>query len=225
MTTADERIINRLDRIAAAQGAGGAAFSDITGEPTDNAALQAALAAKVPTSRTVNGQELTDNVVVTGLMLDTAGAPDNGIGANGDYAFDDATKTIYGPKAGGVWPAGVVLGAPAAPYLVYAALLTQASSADPAAIVLQNTLGGTVVWARVTDGEYTGTLTGVFTSNKTFCFISGVGGQAGTSDDRTAVLFSAEPNTVQLRTLRGGVGLQDDILHDAGTTIEIRVYP
>lgn len=112
-SSANERILNRLDKIYDAQGAGGAAFEDITGEPTDNAALGSALSAKVPTSRTVNGQALSGDVVVTGLMLDTAGAPDNGIGANGDYAFDDATKTIYGPKAGGVWPAGVVLGATA----------------------------------------------------------------------------------------------------------------
>lgn len=111
MSSADERIINRLQRIYDAQGAGGAAFSELTGEPTDNAALGSVLSAKVPTSRTVNGQALSGNVVVTGLMLDTAGAPDNGVGANGDFAFDDATKTIYGPKAAGVWPAGVVLGA------------------------------------------------------------------------------------------------------------------
>lgn len=111
MSSADERIINRLQRIYDAQGAGGAAFAELTGEPTDNAALGSALDGKVPTSRTVNGQALSGNVVVTGRMLDTAGAPDNGVGANGDYAFDDATKTIYGPKAAGVWPAGVVLGA------------------------------------------------------------------------------------------------------------------
>jgi hypothetical protein len=42
-------------------------------------------------------------------LLTTSGAPSSGTGANGDYAYDPATKTIYGPKAAGTWPAGVVL--------------------------------------------------------------------------------------------------------------------
>ncbi|MCU1348653.1 MAG: hypothetical protein JWO56_1683, partial [Acidobacteria bacterium] len=42
-------------------------------------------------------------------VLSTNGAPANGTGANGDFAYDGAAKVMYGPKAAGVWPAGVSL--------------------------------------------------------------------------------------------------------------------
>jgi hypothetical protein len=54
-------------------------------------------------------------------------------------------------------------------YLVYTALLSQDGTDAPVATVLQNTLGGTVVWTRTGVGDYTGTLAGVFTSGKTIC--------------------------------------------------------
>lgn len=37
-------------------------------------------------------------------------APVAGTGANGDYYLDKTTKTLYGPKAAGAWPAGTALG-------------------------------------------------------------------------------------------------------------------
>lgn len=43
-------------------------------------------------------------------ILATTGTPAGGTGVNGDYALDQAAKVIYGPKAAGVWPAGVGLG-------------------------------------------------------------------------------------------------------------------
>lgn len=42
-------------------------------------------------------------------VLTVSGTPAAGTGANGDYAYDPATWTFYGPKSGGAWPAGVVL--------------------------------------------------------------------------------------------------------------------
>ena len=42
-------------------------------------------------------------------VLSTTGAPASGTGVNGDFAYDAAAKTMYGPKAAGAWPAGVVL--------------------------------------------------------------------------------------------------------------------
>lgn len=39
-------------------------------------------------------------------ILTTSGAPDNGTGADGDYAYDPTAKIMYGPKAAGAWPAG-----------------------------------------------------------------------------------------------------------------------
>jgi hypothetical protein len=40
-------------------------------------------------------------------VLPTTGAPSNGTGNNGDLAYDSAARTMYGPKAAGVWPAGI----------------------------------------------------------------------------------------------------------------------
>lgn len=42
-------------------------------------------------------------------ILSGSGAPDNANGVNGDYYMDITAKLIYGPKAAGVWPAGVSL--------------------------------------------------------------------------------------------------------------------
>lgn len=53
------------------------------------------------------------------------------------------------------------------PYKIYTALLTQSGTSAPTATVLENTLGGTVVWSYVDVGIYWGSLTGAFTSNKT----------------------------------------------------------
>src|SRR5688500_2623877 len=64
---------------------------------------------------------------------------------------------VMGPSSGGG----------GASYLVYAALLTQSGTSAPVATVLENTLGGTVVWARSAGGIYTGTLAGAFTADKT----------------------------------------------------------
>lgn len=38
----------------------------------------------------------------------TSGTPSNSVGANGQWAHDSATNMFYGPKAGGIWPAGAV---------------------------------------------------------------------------------------------------------------------
>lgn len=40
--------------------------------------------------------------------LTTTGKPSNATGSNGQFAYDYATDTLYGPKAGGVWPNGAV---------------------------------------------------------------------------------------------------------------------
>jgi len=53
-------------------------------------------------------------------------------------------------------------------YLKYVALLTQSGTSAPTATVLENTLGGTVVWSYLSVGQYVGTLTGAFVENKFF---------------------------------------------------------
>lgn len=99
-------------------------------------------------------------------------------------------------------------------YKIYTALLTQASTLPPTAIVLENTLSGNIVWTYNTAGFYVGTLIGAFTANKTACIISGIymgSSQAIRKDNDTIHVFTN--NTL------GGVDTKLD-----ETTIQIKVY-
>jgi hypothetical protein len=55
-------------------------------------------------------------------------------------------------------------------YKTYVALLTQSGTDAPAAIVLESSLSGPVVWTRVAAGHYEGTLAGEFTLGKTIIY-------------------------------------------------------
>ena len=73
--------------------------------PTTIAAGLNQLAARLNTlETTVAALGAAGNTILT-----TSGAPSSGSGSNGDYAYDPATYTMYGPKSAGAWPAGVVL--------------------------------------------------------------------------------------------------------------------
>ena len=52
-------------------------------------------------------------------------------------------------------------------YKTFTAILTQAGVAAPTAIIVDNKIGGTAVWAYVSPGVYTLTLTGAFAADKT----------------------------------------------------------
>jgi hypothetical protein len=99
----------------------------------------------------------------------------------------------------------------------YVALLTQTGTSAPTATVLDNTLGGTLVWSYDGVGSYIGTLTGAFTSNKTAVLISGVykGSVSG---------LRKTDNTVQITTTATSTNTEANALLDS-TTIEIKVYP
>lgn len=102
----------------------------------------------------------------------------------------------------------------------YRALLTQAAGAAPTATVLENSLGGTVVWARSSGGTYTGTLTGAFTASKTFIMQPGESGTIAAVKNIIAVRTNA--NVVTITTGSGG-SLEDDVLSSFPVTI--LVYP
>ncbi len=100
----------------------------------------------------------------------------------------------------------------------YVALLTQTGTDAPVATVLENTLGGTVVWTYTDAGEYLATLVGVFTANKTAVNISSLLGLV------TGVRNDAD--SVAVKTFRAA---DDDDTQINGlltaTFIEILVYP
>jgi len=102
-------------------------------------------------------------------------------------------------------------------YKKYVALLTQTGTSAPTATVLENTLGGTVVWTRTSTGEYKGTLTGAFTTNKTFF--------PQPSISLASYILAAVLNTNELTiSSRNTSGVSTDALL-TNSTIEIRVYP
>jgi hypothetical protein len=105
------------------------------------------------------------------------------------------------------------------PYKVYVALLTQSGTDAPTVIVLENTIGN-IVWAIDTNGIYTGTLTGQFTSNKTFLNI------ANSSAVSDGILYSIDyldSDRIYVSTYNIiSTEYQNDLL--TNTSIEIRVY-
>lgn len=122
-------------------------------------------------------------------------------------------------------PAGVT----ASP-LVYRALLTQTGTNAPVATVLENTLGGAVVWSYNDVGIFTATLAGAFPSGKTGWRL----GNQGASLDGTneawqyAVLNADQPYGLRIQTavadlVNGTLALANGGLLD--TFFEILVYP
>lgn len=82
--------------------------------------------------------------------------------------------------------------------------------------MLDNSLGGTIVWTRTAPGSYTGTLSGAFTNLKTWTII---GGNYNTPSSFLR-LNRVDNNSVSIVTESGGVS--DNVLEN--TSIEIRVY-
>lgn len=110
-------------------------------------------------------------------------------------------------------------------YNVYTALISQSGTDAPAVLVLENTLSAPIVWTRVDTGIYAGTLTGEFTSGKTFTIIDNSG-----TVQPLPLFFSTEfrkmapisQNIIHILTGDSGNYL-DNLL--SFTPIEIRVYP
>ena len=107
---------------------------------------------------------------------------------------------------------------------VYRALLTQTGTDAPVATVLENTLGGAVVWTYSDVGVYIGTLTGAFTANKVAAsipvattgndFVTGIVVVRRASDDTVLV------KTAGVTDLTAGL---DGVLN--ASPIQILVYP
>jgi hypothetical protein len=104
--------------------------------------------------------------------------------------------------------------------LVYTATLFQASTNDPVANVLNDTLGG-ITWVRVNNGIYTGYLDsfniGDIVGNELTYIVNNV-----YYNSIVASSYSPAENKIYIYTSRIGIGYQDDYLTD--TTIEIKYY-
>ncbi len=105
------------------------------------------------------------------------------------------------------------------PYKSYVALLSQSGTDAPTAIVLQNDFDGNIIWARSSTGNYTATLSGAFTENKSWCVVN------NTNDAADAGYFSlrrVDSDSFIMSTFDISVTNVDDLL--INTSIEIRVY-
>jgi hypothetical protein len=103
-------------------------------------------------------------------------------------------------------------------YLKYVALLTQTGTSAPTATVLENTLGGTVVYAYDGTGTFSGTLAGVFTAGKSW--ISATLNSDLSAGYIVTAEFPDEDSFVLIQRNSGG-----SVIDQAGIYIEIRVYP
>ena len=103
------------------------------------------------------------------------------------------------------------------PYKVYIAILSQTDDDAPIPVVLENTLGGDITWARDAEGEYSATLTGAFTVGKTWMMCP-----ANTTIGGSTIVDFLDVDSVYLATANGADTLADNLL--LNTSIEIRVY-
>lgn len=112
---------------------------------------------------------------------------------------------------------------------VYRALLTQTNTDAPVATVLENTLGGEVVWSYNVPGVYLGVLTGAFTANKTgLSPINAVGNLDEVTAYTVTSLRRDDADIIRMQTATADVAggtltLGDDLLTNA--YVEILVYP
>jgi hypothetical protein len=108
-------------------------------------------------------------------------------------------------------------------YKVYTALLTQTGTTAPVAKVLENTLGGTLVWTRNGDGQYVATLAGAFLDENKFFTLNSITEFIGAN----IVIYWGNSNMFQLNTYTGN-GQDMPYLETDGILynypIEIRVY-
>lgn len=100
-------------------------------------------------------------------------------------------------------------------YQVYTALLNQSGTDAPVATILENTLGATIVWARTLAGNYTGIISGNFTSAETF-----VTANVNAYGFRT--LCYEDSGIINILTESAAVTPGDDLL--INYPVEIRVY-
>ena len=102
-------------------------------------------------------------------------------------------------------------------YTVYTALISQAGTAAPSAIVLQNTTGGTITWSRTSAGSYVAVISGAnYVANKTTILLGNTNASmsiASTYKTTTNVTF--EQKLISTNASTDGF---DNV------TIEIRIY-
>jgi hypothetical protein len=154
---------------------------------------------------TVNSGTLARKFAVKGngqLIADTYGA--------GTHTVTPATTPVYSSNG--------TIGERVAPK-IYTALISATAGNDPTVTVLGTNEIGSIVWTRSSAGVYNGTLSGAFTSNKTWITIQRGSGASGFVN---GWIFNNSANVVQIQTLDNVGGTVDSF---DNISFEIRVYP
>jgi hypothetical protein len=103
------------------------------------------------------------------------------------------------------------------PYKSYVAMITQSGTANPNAVIMENTLGFVPVWSRVGAGHYRATFAGGFPSHKTY--LNFQISRADPNFSWTSSMIAIASDEVMLALLKNGVNTDE-----SGGLIEIRVY-
>lgn len=143
----------------------------------------------------------------------------NGTISPNDFAQRGASVGQVMTYTANGWRAATA-GGGGASYLVYTALLSQSGTSAPTATVLENTLGGTVVWTWEDVGFFRGTLTGAFPSAKTWATASI--DLVAAADEFFARIARASDNLVTVQIFDFALSAINGCNNLA---IEIRVYP
>ena len=101
---------------------------------------------------------------------------------------------------------------------VYTALVTQSGTAAPAVSTIKNGIGS-IVWTRVSAGNYSGTLTGAFTLNKVAVFVTPGNNASG----GTASIYRLSANVLKLLSFNSSSTAADAIFN--GGSMRIEVHP
>lgn len=112
---------------------------------------------------------------------------------------------------------------------VYRALLTQTGTDAPVATVLENTLGGTVVWSYSDVGLYVGTLNGAFLAAKT-CLppVNVTATMDAAGNIYTSSFYRMDDDRISFQTASADINgdllsVSNNVL--SGAYVEILVYP
>ena len=139
-------------------------------------------------------------------------------------AFDGTTTSdvqVLNVPAGAIDPNGEIdLGQG---IKTYVALVTQATTANPSATVLVNTLSGTPAFARSNTGIYTVTLASEWTANKTTVEWTNGTITDPTADGSTFTVTRTSANVLTINTFDDAGAAAD--WHVTAGTLRITVYP
>lgn len=163
---------------------------------------------------------------------DSHNVPSVAPGADGNVLTSDGTDWVS-EAAGGGGVTGLTTGqsvrAASATTLEtdgvkrYVALLTQTGGNAPVATVLENTLGGTVVWTRTAAGTFRGTLASAFPATKTVCLLGN--GLIDPSIPSGGIVQAARADDAYVEVITYGLDGALIATDTAAFSLEIRVYP